>query len=170
MTPAHSEALPVQLVAQHTRAHERVLQVQLVDAAHKRKIGGAHRLGQIIDAASADVEQARLACDAQLVVTVDHGFSLSNPALVSAPSKKSFSRANWPDLRVQRRQVHRLRPGATVKDLRSALEQLAFPFGDLVRMQLELFAQLGHGAIFSQRRQRHARLERRVVGAASAPP
>jgi len=74
------------------------------------------------------------------------------------------------DLRVQRRQIHRRRPGATVKELRSALEQLAFPFGDLVRMQLELFAPLGHGAIFSQRCQRHTRLERRVVGAPSAPP
>ncbi|MFZ3042859.1 MAG: rhodanese-like domain-containing protein [Thiobacillus sp.] len=31
-------------------------------------------------------------------VPVDHGFALSNPALVSARSKKSFSSASWPIL------------------------------------------------------------------------
>ena len=33
MTSAHSDALPVQLVAQHARAHERVLQMQFIDPA-----------------------------------------------------------------------------------------------------------------------------------------
>jgi hypothetical protein len=32
------------------------------------------------------------------VLTVDHRFALSNPALVSAPSKKSFSSVNSPIL------------------------------------------------------------------------
>jgi hypothetical protein len=32
------------------------------------------------------------------VVTVNHRFALSNPALVSALSKKSFSSVNWPIL------------------------------------------------------------------------
>jgi hypothetical protein len=71
-----------------------MLEVQLVDSAHERQIGRTGRLGQVVDRTPADVQQARLTCDAQLVVTVDHGFSLSNPALVSAPSKKSFSSAN----------------------------------------------------------------------------
>jgi hypothetical protein len=34
--------------------------------------------------------------DRQLVLAVDHLLALSNPALVSTPSKKSFSRVNWP--------------------------------------------------------------------------
>ena len=48
-----------------------------------------------------------LARDGKLVVSVDHRFALSNPALVSAPSKKSFSSVNCPDLGVQRLEVHR---------------------------------------------------------------
>ena len=36
--------------------------------------------------------------DGQCVVTVDDGFALSNPALVSARSKKSFSSASRPIL------------------------------------------------------------------------
>jgi hypothetical protein len=70
---------------------------------------------------------------------------------------------------VQRRQVHRIRPGAGVKDLCSALKQLPLPFGDLVGMQLELLAQLGQGAVFPQGRQGYLRFERRIVGAAGAP-
>ena len=94
MPPAGANALPIQLVAQLPRAHERVLQVQLVELAHQRQIGRADRLRQVVDRASADVEQLGLARDGQFVITVDHGFALSNPALVSALSKKSFSSAN----------------------------------------------------------------------------
>jgi hypothetical protein len=40
----------------------------------------------------------RLPGDRQIVLTVDHRLALSNPALLSAPSKKSFSSVNWPIL------------------------------------------------------------------------
>jgi hypothetical protein len=36
--------------------------------------------------------------DGEVVVTVDHGFALSNPAMVSPLSKKSFSSASCPIL------------------------------------------------------------------------
>ncbi len=96
--PPSLDALPGQLVAQHARPHERMFQVQFVDFAHQRQIGRADRLGQVVDRPPADVEQAGLTCDAKFVVTVDHGFALRNPALVSALSKKSFSSASWPIL------------------------------------------------------------------------
>ena len=80
-----------QLVAQHARTHEGMLQVQLVDLEHQRQIGRADRPGQVIHRAPAHAQQPGLARDGELMVTVDHRFALSNPALVSAPSKKSFS-------------------------------------------------------------------------------
>jgi hypothetical protein len=43
---------------------------------------------EVIDAAAADVQGFRLSRDRQLVRAVDHRFALSNPPLVSAPSKK----------------------------------------------------------------------------------
>jgi hypothetical protein len=39
-----------------------------------------------------------LLLDGKVVLGVDHRFALSSPALVSAPSKKSFSSVNWPIL------------------------------------------------------------------------
>ena len=46
----------------------------------------------------ADAERLGLPGDRQVVLTVDHRLALSNPALVSAPSKKSFSRVSSPIL------------------------------------------------------------------------
>jgi len=44
------------------------------------------------------VQNLGLLRDRQIVLTVDHRFALSNPALVSAPSKKSFSSVSSPIL------------------------------------------------------------------------
>ena len=62
--------------------------MQPVETPHDREVGGRHRPRQIIDAAAADLQNFRLPGDRQIVLTVDHRFALSNPALVSAPSKK----------------------------------------------------------------------------------
>ena len=59
-----------------------------VETLHDRQIGVRHRARQIVDAAAADLQNFRLSCDRQFVLTVNHRFALSNPALVSAPSKK----------------------------------------------------------------------------------
>src|ERR1700683_3744858 len=68
------------------------------DAAHQREVLGGHRLGLVIDAAAADVQDLGLADDGKVVGAVDHRFALSMPALMSAPSKKSFSSASSPIL------------------------------------------------------------------------
>src|SRR5712691_6006391 len=65
---------------------------------HDREVGVRHRARQIINAAAADLQNFRLPGDRQIVSTVDHRFALSNPALVSAPSKKSFSSVSSPIL------------------------------------------------------------------------
>src|SRR5882724_1405735 len=95
---AKPDALQAQEVAQHPAARERVFQVQLVDAPHQHEFVRAHRLGVVVHRAPADAQQLGLPLDRQLGITVDHRFALSNPALVSAPSKKSFSSVNCPIL------------------------------------------------------------------------
>jgi hypothetical protein len=95
---ADLDALQAQQVAQHAAARERVLQVQLVDAAHQRQLGLGDRLGVVVHRAPADAQQLGLPLDRQFGFTVDHRFALSNPALVSAPSKKSFSSVSCPIL------------------------------------------------------------------------
>jgi hypothetical protein len=88
---AELASLGSQQTAQHPRAGEGKLQMQPVETLHDGKVGVRHRARQIVDAAAADVQNLRLLDDRQIVLTVDHRFALSNPALVSAPSKKSFS-------------------------------------------------------------------------------
>jgi|CXWL01.1.fsa_nt_gi hypothetical protein len=63
--PPAREPLPIELVAQHARAHERVFQVQRVQATHHCQIGRADRFVHIVDAASANPCQRCLAADRQ---------------------------------------------------------------------------------------------------------
>ena len=62
--------------------------MQPVETSHDREIGVRHGARQVIDAATADLQNFGLLRDRQVVLAVDHRFALSNPALVSAPSKK----------------------------------------------------------------------------------
>ena len=82
VTPACVNAQFRQLPAQHARPHERMLKMQFVQAAHERQISGTGRLRQIINRASADLQQFRLARDGQIVVT-------AAPPLTSASSSTS---------------------------------------------------------------------------------
>src|SRR5215470_6638161 len=72
--------------------------MQLVNLAHERKIGCRHRARQIVQPAARDADGLGLFGDAQLVITVDHRLAFSNPALLSAPSEKSFSKVSSPIL------------------------------------------------------------------------
>src|SRR5260370_805521 len=84
--------------SQHPRTGERKLQMHPVEPLHDREVGRRHRARQIIHAAAADLQNFRLLVARQIVLPVDHRFALSNPALVSAPSKKSFSSVSSPIL------------------------------------------------------------------------
>jgi hypothetical protein len=88
MPAADLAPLGSQQVSQHSRTGEGKLQMQPVETPHDREIGVRHRPRQVIDAATADLQNFRLPGDRQIVLTVDHRFALSNPALVSALSKK----------------------------------------------------------------------------------
>jgi hypothetical protein len=63
--------------------------MQPVEPAHDRKVRLRYRPRPIVDAAAADVQDSGLRRDRQVVGAVDHRFALSNPTLVSAPSKKT---------------------------------------------------------------------------------
>src|SRR6202051_2032626 len=72
--------------------------MQRVETPHDFQVDRRHQARQVLDPAAADAQNLRLLADRQIVLTVDHRFALSNPALVSAPSKKSFSNVSSPIL------------------------------------------------------------------------
>ena len=85
---ADLDALAAQQIAQHPAAGERVVEMQLVDPPHDRQIGRRHRPRTVVKATSAQLQDCRLSGQRKLVLTVDHRFALSMPALPSAPAKK----------------------------------------------------------------------------------
>src|SRR3954463_2008860 len=95
---AELETLSRQLITQHAAARERKLEMQFVHPAHQREVGGRSWPWQVIDAAPADVEHPGLSGDRQIMRAVDHRFALSNPALPSAPAKKSCASVSSPIL------------------------------------------------------------------------
>src|SRR3990172_899110 len=84
--------------AKPPRPGERELQMQRVDPAHQIEVGRRHRARQVVHRAARDADHLGLLRVRQLVTTVDHRFAFSNPALLSAPSKKSFSKVSSPIL------------------------------------------------------------------------
>jgi hypothetical protein len=70
--------------------------MQPIETTHDHEVGFRHRTRQVVDAAAADIECFGLPGYRQAVLMVDHRFALSRPALLSAPSKKSFSSVNSP--------------------------------------------------------------------------
>ena len=72
--------------------------MQPVETMHDGKVSFQHRPRPVVDAAAADAQNLGLLGERKIVFAVDHRFALSNPALVSAPSKKSFSNVSSPIL------------------------------------------------------------------------
>src|SRR4029077_336755 len=91
-------ALVVQQISQHPAARERVVEMQFVDPAHDRQIPRRYWPRLVVQAAPAELQKLRLTRQRQGMRTVDHRLALSMPALLSAPSKKSFSSVSSPIL------------------------------------------------------------------------
>src|SRR6476660_387300 len=72
--------------------------MQLVDLVHEGEVGRQHWPRQVVHRDARNADGLGLLGDAQRVVTVDHRLAFSNPALLSAPSKKSFSNVSSPIL------------------------------------------------------------------------
>src|SRR5271169_6313074 len=98
MPTAGLAPLGSQQASQHPRAGKRKLQMQPVEMSHDLQVNRRHRTWQVVDTTTADAQHFCLLCNRQIVLTVDHRFAFSNPALLSAPSKKSFSSVSSPIL------------------------------------------------------------------------
>jgi hypothetical protein len=72
--------------------------MQFIKASQQFQIASTDRMELIVDAAATDADQLRLTLDGKGMGAVDYRFALSNPALVSALSKKSFSNVSCPIL------------------------------------------------------------------------
>src|SRR5258707_10731042 len=72
--------------------------MQLVDLVHEGEVRRQHWARQVVHRAARNADGLGLLGNAQRVVTVDHRLAFSNPALLSAPSKKSFSNVSSPIL------------------------------------------------------------------------
>ena len=59
-----------------------------------RKIGSRNRARDVVEGPAADAERVGLFRQRQGMLTVNHLYALSNPALVSAPAKESFVSVN----------------------------------------------------------------------------
>ena len=83
-------------ITQHARSGVGHLQMQSIDTLHQIKIAIRDRSRHGIDRGTGHPQCLGLAGNRQWVGPVDHRFALSSPALVSAPSKKSFSKVSSP--------------------------------------------------------------------------
>ena len=126
-----------------------------------------HRPRQVVDAAAADVQNLRLLGDRQIVLTVDHRFALSNPALVSAPSKKSFSSVSSPILAcsdfTSTAGCAAAVAAAGTEHIGSPALKLRLPRCDLIGVDVELLGKLRQRSIALDGGKRHLRLEGRCV-------
>ena len=119
MAAANLDALEQELSAQHPRAHEGMLQMQLIEPPHQRQSGSADGLRHVVHGPPAETQQLGLARYWQLMLSVDHGFAPSNPALLSAPAKKSNSSACCPILACSGAEINGRRPLCRPEHIRS---------------------------------------------------
>ena len=97
MEAAHLLAFLPEQGAQHPAAGKGRLHVPRIELTHHGHIGGSGGTTLVRDAASTPPKQPCLTADTQAVCTVDHRLALGKrPALLSAPSKQSFSRVSCP--------------------------------------------------------------------------
>jgi hypothetical protein len=94
-TPSR-KAFPFQKALHHPATCEGLFQMQFIDPAHQRQFGRRNRAGGVAEHPPADAERLGLFRQRQGMLTVNHRFALGNPALVSAPAKKSFVSVNSP--------------------------------------------------------------------------
>ena len=91
-----SEAPPEALHRFRQRVVEHRYQMELVDPTHQRQRCCRHWRRLVVRGRPREFQELALPHDGQFVRSVDHRFALSNPALMSACSKKSFSSASCP--------------------------------------------------------------------------
>jgi len=94
--PPNGLAVLSEKIAQHPGSGKGILEMQLVNPVHQSQLGISHGRWLIVGRRARHAKQLALPDDRQGMSSVDHRFALSKPALMSAPSKKSFSSASCP--------------------------------------------------------------------------
>ena len=98
MPPSNGVPLVPKQIAEHPGPGKGILEMQLVNPPHQHQLCRRYRHRLVVRRRARHAEQLALPDDRQRMSSVDHRFALSKPALVSAPSKKSCSRASCPIL------------------------------------------------------------------------
>ena len=148
MVAAHLMAFLPEQVAQPPAAGKGILHVPRIELTHQGHSGGSGGTPPVLDAASTQPKQPCLAADTQPVRTVDPRLALGKrPALLSAPSKQSFSRVSCPIFACNA--VTSLSDTAAFftppsKTSGTACQPLLLPLLDLVRMHVELLGEFRH--------------------------
>jgi hypothetical protein len=86
------EILSRQEIAQHPSARKGILQMQSIELSRNREICLRGPLRAVIHRLLGDTQYLCLSAHRQLMARENHFLALSNPALESAVSKKSFSK------------------------------------------------------------------------------
>jgi hypothetical protein len=92
----------LQKISHHPASGKRPLKVQFVDSLHQLKVRLENLDRPVIGRRSRQPQQHALSSYGNLGLAVNHLFALSSPALISAFSKKSFSRLSCPILACMR--------------------------------------------------------------------
>jgi hypothetical protein len=96
MPPSNGVPLVPKQIAEHPGPGKGILERQRVNPPHQRQLCRRDRHRVVVRRRARHAEQLALPDDRQRMSAVDHRGALSKPALVSAPSQQSCSRASCP--------------------------------------------------------------------------
>ncbi len=96
LPPPTGMALLPEESTRHAGAGKRILQMPLVNPTHQRRCHVRNWLRLIVRGGPSQLQQLALSRNWYRVGSIDHRVVFSKPALVSAPSTKSFSTVSWP--------------------------------------------------------------------------
>jgi hypothetical protein len=86
----------IQILTNFPNTPRRLIQVDVVDKLHKIQLVLTYRLRLTVNRRTVYLQRLALLDQWEIMFTVDHLFALSNPALMSALSKKSFYKVSLP--------------------------------------------------------------------------
>jgi hypothetical protein len=83
-------------VPQHAGSGKRMVQMELGNPTHQRQLCGRHRCRRVVRGRPREFQERAWPHNGQFVSSVDPRVALTNPALMSACSQQSCSRASCP--------------------------------------------------------------------------
>lgn len=163
-------------IATHPAAHERVIQMQLIDTPHDRQVGRRNWPGPAIETASAQLKDFRLPLQGKVssrsIIVWRSSGRLCQAQRTKNRSPADLSRAQLPDLRVQPPSnpppAHPRSPAPDPNTPAAPSRGCTRQARDLVRLNIEYLRQLRQRLVTLDRRHGHLRLEAGCVVPARA--